>query len=110
MDPTEWHKHPLTEPQVVETTTEEVVKTYEGWGSDVTSLLSCIKQPTKWNIRVVYPSLNSYAHGRVVLIGDAVSLADEENNIDSELHIEGPCDAAEMLLRAGGEDALQRCM
>lgn len=74
MSPSEWRDHASNEPQVVSVTTEDMLRAFEGWGSDVTGLLGCIKQPSKWNIDVVYPPLSSYVRDRVVLLGDAVSI------------------------------------
>ena len=71
--PAEWRERPLTESQVTDATTEELVRAYAGWGSEVTGLLSCVKQPSKWNINVIWPPLQSYVRGRVALMGDAVS-------------------------------------
>lgn len=59
---------------VVPASMEEMLGHYEGWGSDVINLLKCIKQPSKWYINVVHPPLKSYVKGRVVLLGDAVSM------------------------------------
>jgi len=44
---------------------------YQHWGEDVTKLLSCIKEPSKWMMHVVHPHLESYVRGRVGLIGDS---------------------------------------
>lgn len=46
---------------------------YEGFSSDVLSLLGCIQNPSKWMIRIVRP-LKSYVQGRVALLGDAVRM------------------------------------
>ena len=51
-----------------------MLKEYEGWGSDVIGMLSCIENPNKWYINVVCPPLEAYAKGKVALLGDAVSL------------------------------------
>ncbi len=49
-------------------------KEYEGWGPDVEALLKCMPdKPGKWSIHVVHPPLESYAKGRIALLGDAVS-------------------------------------
>jgi len=53
--------------------TDEVLQAFEGWGKDITSILQHVKEPSRWAIHTVYPPLESYVRGRVVLIGDAVS-------------------------------------
>ena len=64
---------PADQPTVVPSTTEELLKAYAGWGSDALGLLSCIHNPDKWVINVVYPALPSYARDKVAVLGDAVS-------------------------------------
>ncbi len=64
---------PEGQPAVVSVTKEELLKDYEGWGSDVVGLLSCIEHPTKWYINVIDPPLETYAKGSIALLGDAVS-------------------------------------
>ena len=66
-------------------TTEEVLEDYEGWDEEVTGLLGAIKQPRKWSINIVYPSLESYARGRVALLGDAVSESVGHVQLDGSL-------------------------
>lgn len=61
------------EPSVVAVTKEQLLKEYEGWGSDVLALLTCIEKPDKWYISIVHPPLKSYVRGGVALLGDAVS-------------------------------------
>ena len=58
-------------------TTAEVLAAYEGWGPEVTSLLSCMDNPTKWSISVVYPPIRAenWTRGPVAILGDAVSCA-----------------------------------
>lgn len=53
-------------------TNEQLLKDFEGWGSEVTGLLSCIEEPNRWSINVVHPPLQSYAKGKIALLGDAV--------------------------------------
>ncbi|KAI0697527.1 FAD/NAD-P-binding domain-containing protein [Cytidiella melzeri] len=62
---------PSGQPLVVPVTKEEMLKEYEGWGSDVIGILSCVEDPNKWYINVVYPPLQSYVKGKVALLGDA---------------------------------------
>ncbi len=64
---------PPGEATVVSVPQKEVLDAYEGWGSDVLGLLGCIHNPTKWNINVGYPHLETYVNGRIALLGDAVS-------------------------------------
>lgn len=64
----------LTEPWVQSVPQEEMFKVYEGCGPQVMALLKCIKTPSKWSIHVVQPHLESFVKGRVVVIGDAVSM------------------------------------
>ncbi|KIP02135.1 hypothetical protein PHLGIDRAFT_112385 [Phlebiopsis gigantea 11061_1 CR5-6] len=54
-------------------TTEEVLASYEGWGPEVTNLLSCMDDPTKWSINVVYPPIQpeNWSRGPVTILGDA---------------------------------------
>ncbi|OBZ79798.1 Salicylate hydroxylase [Grifola frondosa] len=58
-------------PWVERASQEELLKEYEGWGSDVPALLGCIQAPSKWSIHVVYPPLETYVRGRIALLGDA---------------------------------------
>ncbi|KAF7794420.1 hypothetical protein EIP86_005554 [Pleurotus ostreatoroseus] len=62
---------PPDAPRVVPVDTETLVKEYQGWGNEVTTLLSCAKEPSKWIIDVVHPPLQSYVKGRVALLGDS---------------------------------------
>ncbi|RDX51872.1 FAD/NAD(P)-binding domain-containing protein [Lentinus brumalis] len=59
--------------QWVEAVSKNVLfKEYEGWGPDVEALLKCMPdKPGKWSIHVVHPPLESYAKGRIALLGDA---------------------------------------
>lgn len=67
------HNLPPDAPRVVPVDTEALVKEYQGWGNEVTTLLSCAKEPSKWIIDVVYPPLQTYVKGRIALLGDSVS-------------------------------------
>lgn len=55
---------------------EDVLIPYQGWGSEITNLLSCAENPGKWEINVVYPALapEKWVKGRVAILGDAVSV------------------------------------
>ena len=60
---------------VEDVTTEEVMTTYENYGPEVKTLLSCMVNPTKWKINVVYPHIppEKWTKGPVAILGDAVS-------------------------------------
>ncbi|KAJ3557014.1 hypothetical protein NM688_g1702 [Phlebia brevispora] len=58
-------------PTVIPATPEELLAEFDGWGSDVMGLLSCVKKTDKWLINVVHPALESYVNGRIALLGDA---------------------------------------
>lgn len=60
-------------PWVEEVAREELQKEYDGWGPDVFALLRCMPEKvSRWAVHVVHPPLESYAKGRVALLGDAV--------------------------------------
>ena len=44
---------------------------YGDWGNDIKTVLSHIKEPSKWSMHVADP-LEHYVKERVVLVGDAV--------------------------------------
>ncbi|KAI0800720.1 FAD/NAD-P-binding domain-containing protein [Fomes fomentarius] len=51
---------------------EDLQKEFEGWGNDVATLLRFMPERTsRWSVHVVDPPLQSYARGRVALLGDA---------------------------------------
>ena len=51
----------------------DLQKEFEGWGSDVTTLMQFMPEnPMRWYMHVVHPPLDSFARGRVALLGDAV--------------------------------------
>ncbi|KAI0828977.1 FAD/NAD-P-binding domain-containing protein [Trametes gibbosa] len=59
-------------PWVQEVSKAELKEVYEGWGPDIAAILDCApEKPSKWSIHVVHPPLDSYAKGRVALLGDA---------------------------------------
>jgi salicylate hydroxylase len=68
------HFPPPTAVAVQDVTLEEVLSAYEGYGPEVTTLLSCARNPTKWNINVVYPHIppEKWVKDRVAILGDAV--------------------------------------
>ncbi|KAF5392495.1 hypothetical protein D9757_002320 [Collybiopsis confluens] len=56
----------------VENSTEQELKDRCGdWGHDPSIILDHLKNPSKWNIHAVNPSLQSYIRNNVVLVGDA---------------------------------------
>ncbi|KAI0756258.1 FAD/NAD-P-binding domain-containing protein [Daedaleopsis nitida] len=59
-------------PWVDEISREDLQKEFEGWGPDVATLLRFMPEKTiRWSVHVVHPPLESYARGRVALLGDA---------------------------------------
>ncbi|RPD65123.1 FAD/NAD-P-binding domain-containing protein [Lentinus tigrinus ALCF2SS1-6] len=63
---------PAGTPWVDEISREDLQKEFEGWGSDIATLLRFMPEKTiRWSVHVVYPPLESYARGRVALLGDA---------------------------------------
>ncbi|KAI8981132.1 FAD/NAD-P-binding domain-containing protein [Trametes punicea] len=65
-------KLPEGAPWVEQVSRDEVKRVYQGWGPDVAILLDNMpEKPSKWSIHVVHPPLDSYAKGRVALLGDA---------------------------------------
>ena len=71
--PTSYPQPPLA--SVQHATKAEVLAAYDGWGPEVTNLLACMDNPTKWNISVVYPHIpvQQWTRGPVAILGDAVS-------------------------------------
>lgn len=67
------HNLPPDAPTIVPVDTEELLREYKDFGTEVTALLRAAKQSNKWIINVVYPPLRTYARGRIALLGDAVS-------------------------------------
>lgn len=60
-------------PWVDEIAREDLQKEFEGWGNDVATLLRFMPEKTiRLSVHVVDPPLESYARGRVALLGDAV--------------------------------------
>ena len=66
---------PEGKPWVDQVSRDEIQKEFEGWGPDVATLLQFMPEKTiRWNVHVVDPPLDSYAKGRVALLGDAVRI------------------------------------
>lgn len=49
----------------------QLFEAYADWGRDIQIILSHIKDPSRWSLHAVSPSLDSYVKEKVVLIGDA---------------------------------------
>lgn len=65
---------PKGTPWVQQVSKHAMDEEYEGWGPDVVALLKCMPEhPSKWFIHVVNPPIESYAKGKVAVLGDAVS-------------------------------------
>jgi salicylate hydroxylase len=54
---------------------QEVIDGYPGWGNDAKIILQHIKEPGRWAIHTLYPPLETFVNGKIVLIGDAVGNA-----------------------------------
>ena len=52
---------------------QEMFDGYSGWGNDAKIILQHMKQPSRWSIHTLYPPLETFINGRIVLVGDAVS-------------------------------------
>ena len=51
---------------------QEVIDGYPGWGNDAKIILQHLKQPSRWAIHTLYPPLETFVKGKIVLVGDAV--------------------------------------
>ena len=52
---------------------QELIDGYPGWGNDAQIILQHIKEPSRWSLHTVYPPLETFINGKIVLVGDAVS-------------------------------------
>ena len=54
-------------------TVDQVLETYDDWGSEARDLMRCAENPTRWTINVVYPPLlpEQWVRGPVGILGDA---------------------------------------
>ena len=52
---------------------QEVTDGYSGWGNDAKIILQHFKHPSRWSIHALYPPLETFISGKIVLVGDAVS-------------------------------------
>ncbi|KAF6754328.1 salicylate hydroxylase [Ephemerocybe angulata] len=50
---------------------KEMFDAYEDWGHDIKTILSHIKDPSRWCMHAVDPPLEHYVKDKVVLVGDA---------------------------------------
>ncbi|KXN92248.1 Salicylate hydroxylase [Leucoagaricus sp. SymC.cos] len=57
-------------PWNVEITQQELREVFNGWEDEFQALVECIKRPTRWAIQNMH-HLDTFARGRVFLIGDA---------------------------------------
>ena len=62
----------LPSPWVEVVPQQEVIDGYPGWGHDANIILQHIKQPSRWAIHTVYPPLETFVNGKIVIVGDAV--------------------------------------
>jgi salicylate hydroxylase len=51
---------------------QEVIDGYPGWGNDANIILQHLKEPSRWAIHTLYPPLETFVNGKIVLVGDAV--------------------------------------
>lgn len=59
------------QPWVVPATQDEMLSHFEGWGPQVTELLSNITHPNKWFLHMQDPPLETYVNGKIAILGDA---------------------------------------
>jgi len=50
---------------------QEVIDGYPGCGNDAKIILQHLKEPRRWAIHTVYPPVETYVNGKIVLVGDA---------------------------------------
>lgn len=60
----------------------QLFEAYADWGRDIQIILSHIKDPSRWSLHAVSPSLDSYVKEKVVLIGDAVRICQRGMAVD----------------------------
>ncbi len=62
-----------TTPWVQDVEQQEMLDAYQDdWGRDATGILRQLTKPSRWTLHAMYPPLDSYVRGKIVLIGDAV--------------------------------------
>ncbi|KAI0255796.1 hypothetical protein BJV78DRAFT_1368771 [Lactifluus subvellereus] len=102
------HHSPDSDKWVKQVTQEEVLETFSEFGEDPQRILRCIEEPSKWSIHVVYPNLNSFVKGNVVLLGDSVR-SETRTTSDRDISPDLPCQAHAMLpfLGAGAGQGIE---
>ncbi|KAF8808041.1 salicylate hydroxylase [Phlegmacium glaucopus] len=50
---------------------QEVIDGYPGWGNDAKIIFQHLEQPSRWSIHTLYPPLETFVNGKIVLVGDA---------------------------------------
>ena len=51
---------------------QELIDRYPGWGNDAKIILQHLKEPSRWSIHTLYPPLETFINGKIVLVGDSV--------------------------------------
>ena len=62
----------LPSPWVEVVPQQEAIDGYPGWGNDAKIILQHLKEPSRWAIHTLYPPLETFVNGKIVLVGDAV--------------------------------------
>ena len=60
-------------PWVEDVSQQELIDGYPGWGNDAKIIFQHLKEPSRWAIHTLYPPLETFVNGKIVLVGDAVS-------------------------------------
>lgn len=56
---------------------QEVIDGYPGWGNDAKIILQHLNDPSRWAIHTLYPPLETFVNGKIVLVGDAVGIVSQ---------------------------------
>ena len=56
---------------------QEVIDGYPGRGNDAKIILQHLKEPSRWAIHTLYPPLETFVNGKIVLVGDAAGNASQ---------------------------------
>lgn len=83
-------------PWVRESSQQEMLDDFSGWGDAVRLLLECIPEPTYWALHDL-AELSCYVHGRVALIGDAAHATLPHLGAGAGQGLEDACFLAELL-------------
>ena len=67
---------------------QEVIDGYPGWGNDAKIILQHLKEPSRWAIHTLYPPLETFVNGKIVLIGDAVGNLSQAFEYPSDLFLQ----------------------